>query len=212
VPELYSVPAYKVEDEYKNPKSQERVPLGKVPHMWAQSLYIISKLLRNNLIAPGELDPLNRRLVIQPKPDLVVQVCVLADSEEIQAKMLTNHNISIQTVSEVAPIQIYPAKALAYIYSFLGKNERLELTGRPVTEIGYLVTSKLYTMKGQILAFSASFMDNKSFYMATDLDYSLDLFRTYLSFIEKNWNNLPGRPTVVFVITKDIYGLKIFLF
>ena len=73
VPELYSVPAYKVEDEYRAPKSQDRVPLGKVPHTWAQSLYIISKLLVNELIAPGELDPLNRRLVIQPKPDLVVQ-------------------------------------------------------------------------------------------------------------------------------------------
>ena len=73
VPELYAVPAYKVEDEYRHPKSQERVPLGKLPHMWAQSLYIISKLLRDNLIAPGELDPLNKRLVIQPKPDLVVQ-------------------------------------------------------------------------------------------------------------------------------------------
>jgi phosphorylase kinase alpha/beta subunit len=73
VPELYAVPAYKVEEEYRNPKSQDRVPLGKIPHMWGQSLYIISKLLRDNLIAPGELDPLNRRLVTQPKPDLVVQ-------------------------------------------------------------------------------------------------------------------------------------------
>ncbi len=73
VPELYAVPAYKVEEEYRSPKSQERVPLGKMPHMWAQSLYIIGKLLRDNLISPGELDPLNRRLVIQPKPDLVVQ-------------------------------------------------------------------------------------------------------------------------------------------
>lgn len=73
VPELYAVPAYKVEDEYKNPKSQERVPLGKIPHMWGQSLYIIGKLLNDRLIAPGELDPLNKRMVIQPKPDLVVQ-------------------------------------------------------------------------------------------------------------------------------------------
>ena len=77
VPELYAVPAYKVEEEYRNPKSQDRVPLGKIPHMWAQSLYIISKLLRDNLIAPGELDPLNRRLVTQPKPDLVVQGMLL---------------------------------------------------------------------------------------------------------------------------------------
>ena len=51
-------------------------------------------------------------------------------------------------------------------------------------------------------------MDHKSFYLASDIDYSLDLFRTYLAFIEKNWNNIPGRPTVVFLITKEIYGIK----
>jgi phosphorylase kinase alpha/beta subunit len=205
VPELYAVPAYKVEDEYKNPRSQQRVPLGKLPHMWAQSLYIVSKLLRDNLIAPGELDPLNKRLVVQPKPDLVVQVCVLAEDIEVQLKMQTNHNISIQTVSEVAPIIICPAKSLAHIYSFLGKNERLGLTGRPVTDIGFLATSKLYKMRGQLLAFTATLFDHKSFYLANDIEYSLDLFRTYVAFIEKNWNNMPGRPTVIFVITKDIY-------
>jgi hypothetical protein len=51
-------------------------------------------------------------------------------------------------------------------------------------------------------------MDHKSFYLASDIDYSLDLFRTYVAFIEKNWNNIPGRPTVVFLITKEIYGIK----
>lgn len=50
-------------------------------------------------------------------------------------------------------------------------------------------------------------MDFKNFYLATDLDYSLDLFRTYVAFIEKNWNNITGRPTVVFVVTKEIYGI-----
>ncbi len=75
---------------------------------------------------------------------------------EIQLKMQNNHNISIQTISDVAPILICPAKALAHIYSFLGKNERLGLTGRPVTDIGYLATSKLYKMRGQIMAFTAA--------------------------------------------------------
>ena len=49
-------------------------------------------------------------------------------------------------------------------------------------------------------------MDHKSFYLASDIDYSLDLFRTYVAFIERNWNNIPGRPTIVFLITKEIYG------
>lgn len=54
-------------------------------------------------------------------------------------------------------------------------------------------------------------MDHKSFYLASDIDFTLDSFRTYLSFIERNWNNIPGRPTVVFVVTKEIYG-NLFIF
>jgi phosphorylase kinase alpha/beta subunit len=46
VPELYAVPAEKVVDEYKCPGSQVRVPLGRCPFMWAQSLYILGKLLQ----------------------------------------------------------------------------------------------------------------------------------------------------------------------
>jgi phosphorylase kinase alpha/beta subunit len=130
VPELYTVPSYKVEEEYKNPKSQDRVAIGKVPHLWSQSLYIIGRLLKDNLIAAGELDPLNKRLNIKPKPDLVVQVCVLAQNEEIKNSLLKNYNLNIQSVDDVAPIKIFPSKALAYIYSFLGKNPNLGLTGK----------------------------------------------------------------------------------
>jgi hypothetical protein len=49
-------------------------------------------------------------------------------------------------------------------------------------------------------------MDYKSFYLASDIDYSLDLFRAYVSFIERNWNNIPGRPTIIFLITKELFG------
>lgn len=46
VPELYSVPAEFVAAEYKDPGSQKRIPLGQCPFLWAQSLYIIGKLLQ----------------------------------------------------------------------------------------------------------------------------------------------------------------------
>ena len=45
VPELYAVPADKVEEEFQNPGSQERTIVGRCPYMWAQSLYILGKLL-----------------------------------------------------------------------------------------------------------------------------------------------------------------------
>lgn len=34
-----------VEEEYLNPHSVERVPMGKCPLKWGQSLYIVGKLL-----------------------------------------------------------------------------------------------------------------------------------------------------------------------
>lgn len=34
-----------MDEEYKNPHTVDRVPLGKVPHLWGQSLYILSSLL-----------------------------------------------------------------------------------------------------------------------------------------------------------------------
>lgn len=46
VPELYSVPSEFIAAEYKEPGSQERIPLGLCPFLWAQSLYIVGKLLQ----------------------------------------------------------------------------------------------------------------------------------------------------------------------
>lgn len=50
VPELYAVPAHKVDAEYKDPGSQERIPLGRCPFLWGQSLYILGKLLQEVLL------------------------------------------------------------------------------------------------------------------------------------------------------------------
>lgn len=47
VPEIYSVPADKVEAEYKEPGSQQREVAGKLPFKWAQSLYVVGRLLQD---------------------------------------------------------------------------------------------------------------------------------------------------------------------
>ena len=119
VPELYAVTAQDVHEEYRNPGSQHRVALGRMPFMWAQSLYIIAQLLKENLIAPGELDPLNRRLGSQKKPDVVVQVVILAEDASIQDK-LRRYDIQVQTVQEAAPIEVQSARVLSHLYTYLG--------------------------------------------------------------------------------------------
>ena len=49
VPELYSVPEELVTMEEVQPGSQERVASGRVPFMWAQALYVIARLMDENL-------------------------------------------------------------------------------------------------------------------------------------------------------------------
>uniref|UniRef100_A0A8C1L7Q9 Phosphorylase b kinase regulatory subunit n=1 Tax=Cyprinus carpio TaxID=7962 RepID=A0A8C1L7Q9_CYPCA len=61
-----------------------QVPVGKCPLKLGQSLYILGNLLAEGFLAAGEIDPLNRRLFTVPKPDVVVQVSLLAENDEIK--------------------------------------------------------------------------------------------------------------------------------
>lgn len=153
VPEMYAVPGHLVEMEYNDPHSQDRVPIGASPFMWAQSLYIAGKLLQEGFIAPGELDPLNRRLCSEKRPDVVVQVVLLAEDEKVQEKLM-HHDIYLQTIEEVAPYEIQTSKLLGQLYSYLGRNEKLNLSGRISKEIGILSTSKLYKLHDKICVFT----------------------------------------------------------
>ncbi|XP_044540539.1 phosphorylase b kinase regulatory subunit alpha, skeletal muscle isoform-like, partial [Gracilinanus agilis] len=118
LPELYSVPPEKVDEEYQHPHTVDRVPMGKLPHMWGQSLYILGNLMTEGFLAPGEIDPLNRRFSTVPKPDVVVQVSILAETEDIKA-ILKDNGIDAETIAEVYPIRVQPARILSHIYASL---------------------------------------------------------------------------------------------
>nr|XP_039256561.1 phosphorylase b kinase regulatory subunit alpha, skeletal muscle isoform-like isoform X2 [Styela clava] len=199
IPELYTVPADLVELEKSDPHSQIRVPMGKIPHLWGHSLYILGELLWDGFLVPGEIDPLNRRFVISPKPDLVVQGILLSENKDIQQKLLM-HNIETETMDEIAPIRIQPAKALSIIYSQLGKNAKLKVSGRPTNRIGVLGTSKLYVIRGNTFIFTPQFLDQEDFYMSLDTDMSIDMLMTELQYLSNHWT-MPGRPTITIPIT-----------
>ena len=81
IPMSYAVPPGMHNQEKEKPGSVKRHLVGPLPHIWGQSMYIVARLLTERLLSPGELDPLNRRLSTQKKPDVVVQVAVLATDE-----------------------------------------------------------------------------------------------------------------------------------
>ncbi|XP_030636698.1 phosphorylase b kinase regulatory subunit alpha, skeletal muscle isoform isoform X4 [Chanos chanos] len=202
VPELYSVPADKVDEEYVNPHSVERIPMGKCPLRWGQSLYILGNLLAEGFLAPGEIDPLNRRFSTIPKPDVVVQVSIVAENEDIKALLLKN-GIEVETVADIHPIRMQPARVLSHIYARLGRNQRLGLTGRPYRRIGVLGTSKLYIVRNTIFAFTPQFIDHQQFYLALDNRMIVEMLRNDLAYLSSRWR-MTGRPTVTFPISQTM--------
>ncbi|KAM4612305.1 phosphorylase b kinase regulatory subunit alpha, skeletal muscle isoform 2-T2 [Polymixia lowei] len=202
VPELYSVPPEKVEEEYSNPHSVERIPMGKCPLKWAQSLYILGNLLAEGFLAPGEIDPLNRRFSTIPKPDVVVQVSILAENEEIK-ELLMKNGIDVESVADIYPIHVQPSSVLSHIYARLGRNQRLGLTGRPYRRIGVLGTSKFYIIRNTMFAFTPQFIDHQQFYLALDNRMIVEMLRTDLSYLSSRWT-MTGRPTVTFPVSQSM--------
>uniref|UniRef100_A0A8C7KKM9 Phosphorylase b kinase regulatory subunit n=1 Tax=Oncorhynchus kisutch TaxID=8019 RepID=A0A8C7KKM9_ONCKI len=202
MPELYAVPPEKMEEEYGNPHSVDRVAMGQLPHMWGQSLYIVSSLLAEGFLAPGEIDPLNRRFSTNFKPDVVVQVCVLAESKEIQ-ELLKNDEIEVQTIAEVQPIRVMPARILSHVYVKLGNCKKLNLSGRPYRHIGVLGTSKFYEIRNRTYTFTPQFLDQHHFYLALDNQMIVEMLRTELSYLSSSWR-MTGRPTLTFPITHSM--------
>ncbi|TKS69634.1 Phosphorylase b kinase regulatory subunit alpha, liver isoform [Collichthys lucidus] len=201
LPELYAVPHDMVEEEYSNPHSVDRVAMGQLPHMWGQSLYILGCLLAEGFLAPGEIDPLNRRFSTSFKPDVVVQ-----ESEEIQ-ELLREHGIVVQTMSEVLPIRVMPARILSHVYVRLGNCKKLNLSGRPYRHIGVLGTSKFYEIRNRSYVFTPQFLDQHHFYLALDNQMIVEMLRTELAYLSSCWR-MTGRPTLTFPITRSMLGCR----
>ncbi|XP_030378799.1 probable phosphorylase b kinase regulatory subunit alpha isoform X2 [Scaptodrosophila lebanonensis] len=200
IPESYAVPMDLVGFEYEKPGSQLREVVGRCPFLWGQSLFILGRLLQEGFLAVGELDPLNRRLGAQKKPDVVVQVVIIAEDNEIRDK-LAEHDLHVQTIAEVAPIEVQPARVLSHLYTYLGRNRKLGLTGRKSRDVGILSTSKLYSLKDRIFAFTPQHIDYEEYYTTRDPDLLASNFTTNLAFLTNNWRHMLGRPTITLMAT-----------
>ncbi|KAI9591628.1 glycosyl hydrolases family 15-domain-containing protein [Syncephalis fuscata] len=201
IPELYFVARDRVDAEKANPHSQPRMPNDNVPLVWANSLYFLSQLLRENLLSPAEVDPLGRRLLpkFNKASNTVVQIVLLSEDVQLQSKLAV-YGLETQTVDEVQPVTIGSHKALLEVYSTLGMNRKLGLSGRPRRPVGCLSTSRLYRVQGQLYAFTPHFLDRETFYMTSDNEYLMALFEQELAFIRDNWT-CSGRPTLVVMLT-----------
>ncbi|KAI8085667.1 glycosyl hydrolases family 15-domain-containing protein [Thamnidium elegans] len=206
VPELYYVPAESIEAEKKDPHSQKRIPNDNTPLVWALSLYLLGNMIYENLLSPSEVDPLGRRFGVKgEKADRVIQVVLLAENEELQ-KTLSAYGLETQSIDQISSsFTVLPPQALVDVYSALGQNAKLELSGRPNHPVGTLATSRLYRIEGHVYAFTPQFMDVDSFYLNSDPDYLVSTIESELTFTNDNWF-FPGRPTLTVVLTNAMLG------
>ncbi|MBE9005040.1 glycoside hydrolase family 15 protein [Fortiea sp. LEGE XX443] len=199
LPELYYVPAENVEAEKLAPHSQLRLPNENIPLVWAQSLYFLGQMLSEDLLAVGDLDPLGRHLSIGKNRESLVQIALLAEDDDLQAK-LEVHGIKTQTPKQLEPIQVRQAGELSTIYTQIGRNDKLGLTGRPVRRLRSLTTSRIFRICGETVVFLPSFLDAQQFYLTLDYHFLVDQIRSELAYIQKYWSEL-GRPILTLMLT-----------
>ncbi|KAF8940451.1 glycosyl hydrolases family 15-domain-containing protein [Dissophora ornata] len=206
IPELYYVPSHLVDAEKKSNHSQARIANDNLPLVWANSLHTLGNLIYENLLSVAEIDPLGRRFNARKtqSSDTIVQVVLLAEDANLQS-MLNMYGLETQTMEQVHPITVSHPQGLKEVYTALGRNAKLGLSGRPKRPVGSLGTSRLYRVQGHLYAFTPHFMDNEEFYLTSDNDYLISIFEQELAFVRQYWE-YPGRPTMVVLLTHAMLG------
>jgi len=200
LPELYRVPADRIEAERRAPSSQEREPNENVPLVWAQSLYVLGALIQDGLLDVADIDPLGRHLQVGRQRGRRVQFALVAESPSVKLQ-LEDKGIKAETRREVSPVAIHEAAALAEAYCQLGRNPRLGLSGRPLRHLRGLATSIVYTIEGRQMLFQPHFMNRHDFYLALDNAMLVERLKMSLTYVSKQWDR-PGRPLVVLVVSE----------
>lgn len=199
LPELYYVPRAAIAAERQAPGSQQRLPNENIPLVWAQSLYLLGQMVSENLLAVGDIDPLGRHLHIRHQRKPIVLIALLAEDEALQAR-LAAYGIATQTPKQVEPIQVRQAQDLADVYTQIGRNDKLGLSGRPMRRLRSLTTSRVFRVRDETIVFLPSFLDQQQFYLTYDPYFLVAQIRAELAYIQRHWSPL-GRPTMTLLLT-----------
>lgn len=198
LPELYVVPAHAVEAERANPHSQAREPNPNVPLVWAQSLYLVGVLLHEGLVQPGDLDPLGRRLGDEVRPEVRVQVLLLAEDELVRARLAVQR-LPASTPAELQPLQVLDAAELVQALGGLGCSPALGLSGRPPHPLSSLTTSQLFEHAGGRALCLPPFCQRRGFYLALDNRLLIEQITSELAYLQRHWRR-DGQPLLLLPI------------
>lgn len=202
LPELYRVPLESIDAEKQNPNTQNRTPNENIPLVWAQSLYILCELIVDGVLTPGDLDVLQRRKRLGNEPFTIPLVPILAENELVKSQ-LQSVGIVCETLDEIKPLTLFNATELSSIHTFLGKNEKLSLSGRPLWVARTMTTSSLYLLEGKEVLFLPYYFNPHGFYFSYDNKLLARQFRASLKFLSKHWDK-KSAPIMPFLVREDM--------
>ncbi|MEW5837688.1 MAG: glycoside hydrolase family 15 protein [Pseudomonadota bacterium] len=206
LPELYFVAAEHIEAERLQPGSQMRQPNENLPLVWAQSLFILGKLIQDELLHPADIDPLGRRLRLGKRYHRPVQVAVLAENLHVQER-LESVGIQAEVLQQVSPVKVAHSRKLIELFSVLGRSFKLGMSGRPPRRMRILTTSKVYSLAGQRVVFVPQMLDRDDFYLNQDNIYLTRRLRLEIGFVHRYWRE-PGMPLVTLWITCEMLNAE----
>ena len=93
---------------------------------------------------------------------------------------------------------------LSAIFTQIGRNDKLGLTGRPVRRLRSLIASRIFRIRGETIVFLPSFLDLQQFYLTLDYHFLVDEFKGELAYIQQHWREL-GRPTMALELTHTMF-------
>ncbi len=202
LPELYFVPSENIPAEKEHPGSQKRLPNENIPLVWAQSLYMLSDMMQDGLLHPGDIDPLHRHRRIGHERRTVPLVPILAENDALK-QQLSDLGIEAQTPEDAAPLHLAYASELSRLHTLIGKNGKLSLSGRPQLLTRTMTTARLYLFDGEQTLFLPYHFNPKSFYFNYDTVLLAEHFRSSLTFLAENWDQL-GQPIMPFLVREDM--------
>lgn len=198
LPELYIVPEALIAAEKANPGSQPRIANENVPLVWAQSLYMLSSFIDDGLLYPDDIDPLGRRRRIGSSRTTTPLIAVIAENDTVRQQLL-GLGIRSETVEETAPAVLLHATQLSELYTHIGNNEKLQLTGRPYQVMRTISTSCLYRVAGETLIFLPYHFNPRAFYFSYDNQLLVEHIISSVRFLAQNWDR-PGQPLLLFLV------------
>lgn len=202
LPELYYVPHENVEAEKANPNSQERVANNNLPLIWAQSLYLLGRMIDDGVLSVNDIDPLSRHKRIGKTFDNELQFCIIAKNEAVQTS-LKEFSISSTKLEDIGAIKLMYPNELANTLHRIGANEKLGLTGRPKRRMRALTTCRLYELNGDTALFLPQIQNRHDFYFELDNRILVEEIKTEIAYIVRHWDE-KGHPIQALLVTPDM--------